>query len=305
MEKKPLSIAEQIRSQVLPVLQKTSVFRPVVVFVILAAGLGGAGLPLYFKMEDLNNQYVQEKSKYDLLQANAAIRETLKVYQDRMSAKTEFLQWVSDLRELSDENGVSISGISPTLVLKPDRGVQKLQITAVFTGRFADLVRLLGIMQNRREKIHVADIGINSGITGKCTMNLSMSMLLLVPADRKKPAARQEARPPAPAQEKPAEKPAEKAVQSPAAPAKAPDKQPAAPGSSAPEARKPFPARFADDDAALPPVAAPQAPPAPAKPERGAKKTVPAKFAVDEPPPKPAAQTPGSGRQSIVAEESQ
>jgi len=298
---------------VLPLLQKTTVFRPLVVLLIAAAGLGGAGLPLYFRVEELNSKYIQEKSKYDLLRANAAIRETLKVYQERMSGKTEFLQWVSDLRELAERNGVAISGISPSLSGNPDKNLQKLSIKATISGRFTDIQRLVGVMQNRREKVHISDIGVNCGALNGCVMTLDMAMLLLVPAEKKKQGSSRAAHAPPEPQKPAAQAPAPDAksavvkstaaVSPPAGPAgsrpargKAEIARPAPVAAPAAAPGKALPAKFAED---IQPVSE-KNPSAGAG--SGGGNAVPAKFAADE-PAVVRGSAPASGRRVIVDEE--
>jgi hypothetical protein len=319
MAKKQVSsdLLTQVKKALLPIVYNPTMLRIMVVSAIAILGLGGVGTPLYFKVEDLKNDYANEKMKFELMRDSTVIVDTLKAYQELLPEKAEYIEWLGALRDLCKEQNVTASSFSPVMKdAKPDsNGIQRLYIRTSISGDFRHILKFMGTLQNRKERIHINDFSMQN-INSVCQANVTLAMLIFVPPSSKKkqPEAEQAAAAKAAAVEKPATAPATPAAKPVVQPVQKPVQKPPQPQPKTAPAAKPAPATV-PAAVSKPAAAAPAA--NRAAPAESPKRTkASSKFDFDEetPAPPPAATVPGakkasqkssSSKQSIVDEESE
>ena len=320
------SIAEQFQTFLLPLFQNPAALRILVVSIIAILGLGGVGTPLYFKIESLQEEFNNEKSKAELMRSSTAIADTLKAYQERLPEKVEFIEWVADLRELGKTYNISVPTLAPALIdAKPDaNGIQRLYIRSMLRGEFRNVLKFIGVLENRKERVQINDFNLQGtsadSKSSSCQISITMAVLLVTPIKKTPAEARTAA----------AEQHAAPAAKAPVAPppaAKAPDAHPAAPAVPAKAAPPAKPLPVKPHPGKLPAPAAPPAAPAAAPaqtpaPRHSGKASSKFDFDEDTAAPAPAnkvvkqaapaaktaqkkAQTGTSSKQSIVDEETE
>gem|GEM_PF-2554701 len=297
-EKEQQNLAlRQLQELLWSVLQNPLALRIAVVSVVALLGLGGAGMPLYFKVQELNAQYADQKNKADLMRANVVIKDTRKAYQERMSSKTEFIEWISEIRMLAAENKVATTGISPALngSVGGEKGPVRLGLRATLNGSYANLIKFVGVLQNRREKVNVNELRFFP--SGKeYGMSLSMAVLMSPPkkSDGKKRAGAKPAEPSAaqpPATQSGAESPKTSGVDSQSAPPVKPEaaaqtEKPAL--KHAASEKPPAPAGPHSEQPRGKPAEPPRAAPRPPQPEKADSGAPSGKFILEEDEPQPA-----------------
>ena len=215
MSEQEKTFVDQLREQLRSQLQNPVIFRVSVLTLIGLLGLGGFGLQLYFKIGRLKADYENETARTDLMDAHVVISGALRNYKSRLSPNTEFIEWISDLRELARQNNLQVLSINPTLLqVKDPKAMRKLLLNGKFSGGYRSVVRFLGTLQNRKEKIHVADFVIappekKADSAGETQAECSVALAVLMPPAGDKKKTGKEAKPkpeePKPSEAKPAE----------------------------------------------------------------------------------------------------
>ncbi len=171
-------LKDQLDAELISKLQNPIVLRIFILALIGIVGLGSLGTPFYFRIETLQELDRIESEKKILIEQKENVENALKVFRTRLSPNTRYIQWMSEIRELAINSGLSVLGMDPRPILTKNKNeIQKLIIVANFSGSYANLVQFIGIMENRKYGVHVDNIRITPE-DNKVRAVMEMAMLL-------------------------------------------------------------------------------------------------------------------------------
>jgi len=193
--KKTAASLNNLTYQILMVFQNPTIFRWTVVMAITAMGLGGFGVPLYFRIQRAHSDFSIQKTRNDLIGARSVIDSAATEYKSHVSKNTEYIEWLSDLRDLTREMDLTADNMMP--VVTTAGGTlplyQKLFIKAEITGSHANLMRFLGTLEKQQIRVNVTEWRMNAVSdqpnSSVYRLSLNMAMFMSMPTQKKKAAA--------------------------------------------------------------------------------------------------------------------
>lgn len=177
------------------VFQNPTAFRWAVVMTIAALGLGGFGVPLYFRIQRAHEDFSVQKARNDLIKARGAIETAATEYKAHVSQNTEYIEWLSDLRDLAKSLDISVETMSPMITTAGGTSplYQKLVIRAELIGSIANLTRFIGTLETQQIKVNITEWRLSpfmeTQTVSSVRLSISMAMFMRMPVQKKKGAA--------------------------------------------------------------------------------------------------------------------
>lgn len=174
------------------VFQNPTTFRWAVVMSIAALGLGGFGVPLYFRIQKAHEDYSVQKARNDLIKARTAIDAAATEYKAHVSQNTEYIEWISDLRDLTKELNITSENMSPMITTAGGTSplYQKLVIRAELIGPIANLIRFIGTLETQQIRVNVTEWRLSPFLENQTVslsrLSITMAMLMRMPVQKKK-----------------------------------------------------------------------------------------------------------------------
>ncbi len=194
-DKKAAASINNLTYQILMVFQNPTIFRWTVVMTIAALGLGGFGVPLYFRIQRAHSDFNIQKSRNDLISARGIIDAAATEYKSHVSKNTEYIEWLSDLRDLTREMDLTADSMMPVVTTAGGTFplYQKLFIKAEIMGSHSNIMRFLGTLEKQQIRVNVTEwrMAPFSDLPGSNTyrLSISMGMFMSMPVQKKKAAS--------------------------------------------------------------------------------------------------------------------
>ncbi|MFA6584036.1 MAG: hypothetical protein WCS77_07055 [Elusimicrobiaceae bacterium] len=176
-------LKQKINKELISQFQNPIVFRITVITLIGALGIGALGMPLYFRIENLQQTDGVQRAKKLFIAKRENVDKSLAAFKDRLSPNLRYIEWMTEVRDLAKESQLEVIALNPKQsTQKNGAEIQKLIITAALSGTYKDMIQFIGTCENRKFRINIASLLVTGLESGKHRMTFELAMLLQ-PAD--------------------------------------------------------------------------------------------------------------------------
>jgi|GEM_PF-4334095 len=203
-------LKNKIAQSLLIEFQNPTLFKIVVLSLICILGLGGIGIPLNMSIKKQETLNAEQQERRRLIKLHDSYSTVLSAYKSHLSDKSEFIEWVSEIRDIMRQNGLSVQSITPVINAKEadSKTLRKLIIKMTANGKYIDIIRTMGIFYSRNEKVNITNFHIGEIELAKdvktCQLTIQLGMLMQPASAQKKVLTAEDAKT-APDQTRPAQ----------------------------------------------------------------------------------------------------